>query len=536
MITRVPHGALRSRIDSGFYAPNHLERERRLRQLGVMRIAIGEMASLVTDGTHKTPNYVESGVPFLSATNISNSALTFTDHKFVSRAEFLQLRAWNCAPLPNDVVVAKSGSIGNAAVVPSHAPEFAVFESVAIVRCDRFDPYYLGTFLNSRIGQEEIKRQTKGAVIRHLHLEDLREVEVPEFSKEAQLYIGDKVRQAERLRERARNLEFAARASTIDLVRGPSTASEAAKNLERAISGKQARPLEPVQGSPGRPGVLRSRVRPSAMFGRLNAEAYQQDYLDNDRALLASGWRLTRLADLVTAPINNSIRGVTEHLSPDSRGVPMFRPADIDGLWMNDSSAPRISAAFEQQHAKARVEPGDIVLAIAGTVAAVGRIGESVAFGNINGSSARVRVETPLRGFVLLFLASDFGQRELMRWAVGSVQKHLNLEDLTEVRVPEIPLELCAPFESALQLSGRAHDGSKALVEAGTALVELLIEGRVSEADLVAAQKGLEAGDLRADREILKALRQCGAHDGRPLVADVDALHALLDELGGQDA
>jgi hypothetical protein len=64
MVTRVPHNVLRSRIDSGFYAPEHLERERRLRQLGVLRPAIGESASLVTDGTHKTPNYVENGWRF----------------------------------------------------------------------------------------------------------------------------------------------------------------------------------------------------------------------------------------------------------------------------------------------------------------------------------------------------------------------------------------------------------------------------------------------------------------------------------------
>jgi type I restriction enzyme S subunit len=95
MITRVPHGVLRSRIDSAFYAPEHLERERHLRQLGVARPAIGQMASLVTDGTHKTPTYIESGVPFLSATNIDGGALHFEDHKFVrvSSTSRVELRA-----------------------------------------------------------------------------------------------------------------------------------------------------------------------------------------------------------------------------------------------------------------------------------------------------------------------------------------------------------------------------------------------------------------------------------------------------------
>jgi hypothetical protein len=58
----------------------------------------------------------------------------------------------------------------------------------------------------------------------------------------------------------------------------------------------------------------------------------------------------------------------------------------------------------------------------------------------------------------------------------------------------------------------------------------------MAEADLVAAQKALEAGDRNADREILKGLRQSDAPDAKPLIADVDALYALLDGPEGQDA
>ena len=58
----------------------------------------------------------------------------------------------------------------------------------------------------------------------------------------------------------------------------------------------------------------------------------------------------------------------------------------------------------------------------------------------------------------------------------------------------------------------------------------------MTEADLVAAQKALDGGDHSADREILKALEQSDASDAKPLIADVDALYALLDEPEAQDA
>ena len=51
-----------------------------------------------------------------------------------------------------------------------------------------------------------------------------------------------------------------------------------------------------------------------------------------------------------------------------------------------------------------------------------------------------------------------------------------------------------------------------------------------TEAELVATQRALEAGDRSADREILKRLRQSDAPDAKALIADVEALYALLDD------
>jgi type I restriction enzyme S subunit len=66
-------------------------------------------------------------------------------------------------------------------------------------------------------------------------------------------------------------------------------------------------------------------------------------------------------------------------------------------------------------------------------------------------------------------------------------------------------------------------------------LVEHLIEGSISEADLVTAQTSLDAGDRNADREILKSLRQSDAPGAKPLITDVDGLYALLDDSEGLD-
>lgn len=192
---------LRHRLDADFYRPEYLEFDHRAEARGLKMRQVVEISSLVTDGTHKTPSYVDAGVPFLSAKNIRNGFVDAgSGHKYVSAAEFDQLERWNCAPQPDDVLVAKSGSIGSSGLAKGAYDRFAVFESVAIIRPMGVTSAYLSAYLNSRLGQLQIRRNSKGAVIRHLHLEDLREVEVPLPDRRIQDYIGAKVELAERCR------------------------------------------------------------------------------------------------------------------------------------------------------------------------------------------------------------------------------------------------------------------------------------------------------------------------------------------------
>ncbi|ALJ34263.1 hypothetical protein AEJ54_15635 [Azospirillum sp. Sp 7] len=87
---------------------------------------------------------------------------------------------------------------------------------------------------------------------------------------------------------------------------------------------------------------------------------------------------------------------------------------------------------------------------------------------------------------------------------------------------------------SAIHVALKAEDAClravERLVSSAKLLVEYLIDGRLSEADLIAAQKGLEAGKRDADRAVLQSLRQGDGADAPPLIPDLDGLYALLDE------
>lgn len=175
------------------------------------------------------------------------------------------------------------------------------------------------------------------------------------------------------------------------------------------------------------------RVKVDFLFDRLSAEAYSPAYIENEKKLDESAIPKTTLGNVVIKPINNSIRDIKGELDLQGAVIPMYRPADIVSSWLNTDTAPKISFKFEMKHQKARVYPGDILLAIAGTVASCGRVPSDVDYAGINGSSARVSTKEEDSGYVLSYLNSSFGYKALMKYGVGSVQKHLNLIDLPAV-------------------------------------------------------------------------------------------------------
>jgi type I restriction enzyme S subunit len=131
----------------------------------------------ITDGTHKAPLYTEKGVMFLSAKNIKDGQFNLTDHKFISFEEHKDLIK-RCNPETEDVMLSKSGSLGDAVVVPRF--EFSIFESLALlkVKKEKINPYYLKQYLCSPLSRRYFWSITSGIAVKHLHLVDLRKMPI----------------------------------------------------------------------------------------------------------------------------------------------------------------------------------------------------------------------------------------------------------------------------------------------------------------------------------------------------------------------
>src|SRR5262249_11534402 len=120
-----------SRRRSNMLTRRLLEHDTVPREWSIARVE--DVCSEVVDGTHHTPDYVAEGIPFISVKDIRNGTIDFSDCKYISDEEHNEL-AKRCKPLPGDLLITKSGTIGRCAVVPKNTPAFSLFVSVALLR------------------------------------------------------------------------------------------------------------------------------------------------------------------------------------------------------------------------------------------------------------------------------------------------------------------------------------------------------------------------------------------------------------------
>ncbi len=165
------------RIDSEYFFKEHLALDS---LLDCKRFdTLSNLSYKISDGTHFTPEYVSSGIPFLSAINVQKNILDLDrGYQFITLQEHSNLYK-RCDPKSGDILLRKVG-VGErlACVVPQMDFEFSIFVSVALVRPKTINPFFLSTFINSCYGQKQLLRFNKGIGQPDLHLEDIARLRV----------------------------------------------------------------------------------------------------------------------------------------------------------------------------------------------------------------------------------------------------------------------------------------------------------------------------------------------------------------------
>lgn len=177
-----------------------------------------------------------------------------------------------------------------------------------------------------------------------------------------------------------------------------------------------------------------SEVNTSDVFGaiRLDAEFYQPHYQNNEAMLRAFG-RLTTLGEATS----KFVKGIFDINADEytQEGVPFVRISNLRDMFISDHNLAFISRERHLDAQKTALRKFDVVISKTAVPAA-----SLVQFEECNTSQDIIAVQTT-RGaqfnfYLVAFLNSCFGLRQMERLFQGNIQSHLSLDEARTILVP----------------------------------------------------------------------------------------------------
>jgi type I restriction enzyme S subunit len=88
----------------------------------------------ITDGPHETPEFLEDGIPFISAEGVVDNGIDFSRKRGFISKELHQEYSRKCKPQKDDIFLVKSGSTTGKSAIVSTDCEFNIWSPICIIR------------------------------------------------------------------------------------------------------------------------------------------------------------------------------------------------------------------------------------------------------------------------------------------------------------------------------------------------------------------------------------------------------------------
>jgi len=138
-----------------------------------------DVTHLITCGVAKRPEYVEEGIPFLSAQNARPFKANLNKIRYIDKETFEKITVGG-KPEKNDVLYTRVGNCGEAAKI-TYDFDFGVYVSLTLIKPIRelLDSDYLVAFLNSRFGLMQAGQGAIGIGLKNLNVDNVRRYIIP---------------------------------------------------------------------------------------------------------------------------------------------------------------------------------------------------------------------------------------------------------------------------------------------------------------------------------------------------------------------
>lgn len=429
------------------------------------------LALLITDGTHHTPTYISSGVPFISVKDIDGTTISFDNCKYISQEEHIAINA-RCNPELGDILLCRIGTLGRPTIVDTEVP-FSLFVSVGLLKLPKKTELsrYFHCVLSSPLMYRQYDQiKAGGSHTNKLNLGDIPRLLVPVPPLAEQNRIVAKVDELMALCDRLEAQQADAESAHAQLVQAlldsltqASDANDFAANWQRlaehfhtlfttepsidalkqallqlAVMGK----LVPQDSSDEPASELLKRIAEEkarqVAEGKIKKQKPLPEITSEEKPFgLPASWEWVRL-DALLKKIGAGSTPLGGKQGYVSEGIKFLRSQNVwnEGLRLNDIAL--IPESTHQKMSGTHVEAGDLLFNITG--ASIGRcaiVPDDFDTGNVSQHVSIVRpVAGELRHFLHVILTSQLVQQTVMDVQVGVSREGLSIGKLSLFVIP----------------------------------------------------------------------------------------------------
>lgn len=137
------------------------------------------LTNKVSDGPHETPEFIDEGIPFLSADSIQDGQLVFDNCRYISSEDHERFKIKSTICL-NDILMCKAASTGKIARVKT-SMEFSVWSPLAIIKANNKIALsaYLEYVLKSSLAQSQIDVLCTSNTQFNISMDDIPKIVMP---------------------------------------------------------------------------------------------------------------------------------------------------------------------------------------------------------------------------------------------------------------------------------------------------------------------------------------------------------------------
>ena len=142
-------------------------------------VLMSDICSIITDGTHQSPQFVDKGIPFLFVSNMSNNEISYVSDKYISEETYKEL--YRRTPIEiGDIILSTVGSYGHPAIVKQDT-KFLFQRHIAYLKLKKnlVNSTYIHSAILSNHVKIQIERKVKGIAQKTLNLSEIKNISIP---------------------------------------------------------------------------------------------------------------------------------------------------------------------------------------------------------------------------------------------------------------------------------------------------------------------------------------------------------------------